>query len=1027
MKSRQGCFERGFAALVVAGIVIFLMLAGPLTAYAGSGVEMREAVAFENDEKVFAKTESGIGNSKLENDGAEAGRREIGGTDSVTSETDGTENGGGGPETEDFESGDVTEGGAGDGTIADDASGDDAANDGTLNDGATDDDDPGKAPEADTEANPEADPDTDAASDPAETEADMLQDSFGALDEPTEVLAGDDIFSSAGFIGDQGMYRISCAGNQQYVVALANGQPTLGKSPIIEKWSGKDAQCWIIRRAQGNYVYIKSALNDYASGSIRPTISNESDKVLVLKEGWYRTTTYEQQLFLPVINDDGSVTFLHKKTGYVLDVTGGTIANGTVLQLHKSNGTAAQKFFLTSLKQSDINAREADRVSAEPLNKSRLSILNLNSSALAQNTMATARSLTNVRTGSGVTLTAEIGFANKSNWSLSAEGTLLPAYRAVMSAASQGSEDEFVEVTYPLAGTYLDGYRVRRVGARVRFDNIRPANSLTQAYDHTAAPAADGKKYLVISTNMFGGYWYNNIEMMDVTVSFFYADTGENFVPQEAYLTFNSLNNNKNPENTGYGVDIAIPSHDGYGEFAGVKDKAVTGYVSGVRGNAASSDDEAVTNIVSLDLNVRAPYAPDSEDYGWQPVFIGQARYYPGSSEQKQATWTDALGGTNFTRNSVSLPLENESPATTYVIGSLKGEAWNSFSSVPIYAAVEPPVKSIIGAGGTDASFDSNTAHIAPDDGTVTFQIDQTIPRIGVETGEMLEYLILEDYLPEEFEVVSAQVSEPRLWGLAWFENWVRCRYDGAYDDSGTSADGTMPEAYTVHLTITARLVSTEAAGKTLTNQASVRWKMQSHEEEKLPSNEVEVVVGPPKGCISVRKLTSDENGSAKPLSGTVFTLSTSDANGQLWPVKRCRLSNGAYRVVRADAGGQYEADLEDLNKVGILPAEPLADYEVITDGAGYAVFSDLPDGTYLVTEKKAPTADGQVYELLTQPLSIRVSEGRTRTVTVRDSRAVEILNTGGKGQFYWIPALFCLGFAILLRYRRRRSHAKIK
>ena len=643
---------------------------------------------------------------------------------------------------------------------------------------------------------------------------------------------------------DQSMYVLKCAANTDYVLATKNGSIASGTAIVTRKANGNDVQAWIIRKVSGNYVYIKNALNGYATDTQRPTITWTSGTSLSIQAGWYMTETNENQLFLPVLNDDGTYTFIHKNTGLALDVLNGVPGEGTTVQLHKANGTAAQKFYLDNLKTHEIFYTETSQTSSENLGSNTLSILNLNSTSLEQNSLSTAQSLKNISFGNGVTVSATEAFSNKSNWALAADGTsLLPMYKVTMSAQSYGSENEYVEVTYPLAGTYFNGSKTIKVGARVHFSNIRPANSLSQTYDSTSSPTADGNKYLLIGTNLFSGFWYNNIEAMDMKVTFFDASTGENLVLKDAYMTFNSLGNTKNPENQGTGVDIAVSSTDGYGEFVGLKGKKCIGYVSGQLGNGSSGENEAVTNIVSMDLEIWAPYAASNENYGVESVFVGQSRLYPGTSDQKQASWTDSLGGTNFMRESISLPLSTESESTTFIIGSLKGEAWNSFSSVPIYGNVENPIKSITASSGKVAKYDAQAAVVSKDDGKVTFHIEQAVPQIGRETGEALEYLKVVDEIEEGLTIEEAWVEDDLPWNVTIEGQKVTFTYTGDYREIMDDGNGSIADAAEKILgkfNIRAA-VNEKAEGTTMVNLAHTLWKMKSHDENDNPSNEVRV------------------------------------------------------------------------------------------------------------------------------------------------------------------------------------------
>ena len=641
----------------------------------------------------------------------------------------------------------------------------------------------------------------------------------------------------------QGMYAIICAADTSYALGTAGDKTAYGTQIITQKWDKRPTEAWIIRKAQGNYYYIKSGMNHFTSSETTATIGRSSGTDLSLMAGWTSGSSPEEELWQFTFDSEGKCRIRHKVTGQVLDVTGGTPGKNVKLQLHKSNDTAAQRFYIVDLTTHAVAYTVQNRTSADDLGRNTLEIANLNSPSLDQNKMATAQSLINVRAGSGVKVEAVGGFANKCNWALASDGrTLLPAYRATMSAAGFGSEDEFIEVTYPEAGSFYDGVKTVRAGARVRFSQIVPADRLCQKYDWTSAPPADGNKYLTIATNLFGGFWFNNIEKMDVRVTFFDAETGAELPMTDAYLTFNSLSNNMDGEQYTSGHDIAYPASDAYGEFVGIKDRAVTGYVSGTLGSVASAQGEAVTNIVSMDLEIWPPYADERYNAGTQPVFIGQARRYGGGSAYKQAAWTDSLGGTNFTRNSVSLPLDGAS--TTFVMGTMKGEAWMSFSSAPIYASVEPPHKSISDASGPASSFNSESARIPLKGGSATFTVTQKVPQIGFDTAEALETLTVTDEIDPRLVIEEVTVGDGLPWTYSVSGQIVTFTYTGNYRERLDSGSGTVDDGQAVtegRFLIKVRPSDSAASGDVIPNTAVTHWRRTSGGDESAESETVTV------------------------------------------------------------------------------------------------------------------------------------------------------------------------------------------
>lgn len=61
----------------------------------------------------------------------------------------------------------------------------------------------------------------------------------------------------------------------------------------------------------------------------------------------YEENKSDAQLWKQIYNEDGTVTFESKlDSNLVLDLVGGSTANGTNVQVYTKNGTAAQKFHM---------------------------------------------------------------------------------------------------------------------------------------------------------------------------------------------------------------------------------------------------------------------------------------------------------------------------------------------------------------------------------------------------------------------------------------------------------------------------------------------------------------------------------------------------------------------------------------------------------------------------------------------------------------------------------------------------------
>ncbi len=184
-----------------------------------------------------------------------------------------------------------------------------------------------------------------------------------------------------------GTYSIMDEGTEKYLEA-AGGQTAVGTNVDQTAGTGDDAQKWVIRD-KGNGCYaILSAASGYALGSSGSSnielIGSGSDAGIfrfsqvpdeaVLEEGAYTVQSgvgrnyvldvtggsladganihiYQSnhtgaQIFNAVLNDDGSYTFVNEQSGKALDIYCAGTADGTNVQQYTCNQTASQKWFV---------------------------------------------------------------------------------------------------------------------------------------------------------------------------------------------------------------------------------------------------------------------------------------------------------------------------------------------------------------------------------------------------------------------------------------------------------------------------------------------------------------------------------------------------------------------------------------------------------------------------------------------------------------------------------------------------------
>lgn len=124
------------------------------------------------------------------------------------------------------------------------------------------------------------------------------------------------------------------------VLDVAGGKSSCGTNVQLYGSNGTFAQLFYFEYRDGYYV-IRCGKNDMAldvaGGGVVPGTNVQI---------WTAVTGEANQLFAAQDNGDGSFTFINKATGLALDIVGGSDSNGTNLDAYLPNGTVAQKFSL---------------------------------------------------------------------------------------------------------------------------------------------------------------------------------------------------------------------------------------------------------------------------------------------------------------------------------------------------------------------------------------------------------------------------------------------------------------------------------------------------------------------------------------------------------------------------------------------------------------------------------------------------------------------------------------------------------
>ena len=105
------------------------------------------------------------------------------------------------------------------------------------------------------------------------------------------------------------------------------------------------------KKQTNNKIHIRSVLGNKNLDINENKIKNGTAIILYTHHGG------ENQIFNPVYNSDGTVTFKNKD--YAIDVKNGEAKDEGVIQLWECNGTAAQKFYLLKTGLGDITIHSA--------------------------------------------------------------------------------------------------------------------------------------------------------------------------------------------------------------------------------------------------------------------------------------------------------------------------------------------------------------------------------------------------------------------------------------------------------------------------------------------------------------------------------------------------------------------------------------------------------------------------------------------------------------------------------------------
>ena len=139
-------------------------------------------------------------------------------------------------------------------------------------------------------------------------------------------------------------YVISNYVNPNYVLDIKDGSKANRGNLQIYKSNNTNAQKWQLKKDSVGYITFINVGSNKALDVAKASATNDSNI-------WQHdfNDSYAQK-WIAKENSDGSLTFVSAlDSNYVLDIHLGFIQNQSNIQLHKSNGTNAQKFKLTKI------------------------------------------------------------------------------------------------------------------------------------------------------------------------------------------------------------------------------------------------------------------------------------------------------------------------------------------------------------------------------------------------------------------------------------------------------------------------------------------------------------------------------------------------------------------------------------------------------------------------------------------------------------------------------------------------------
>lgn len=140
----------------------------------------------------------------------------------------------------------------------------------------------------------------------------------------------------------EGVYTIKSKKDTSYVLDVASGSTKNGANVQLYKSNNTGAQKYYLHKGADGWYTIgivgSSAVLDAKNGSYLPGTNVQQ----------FKPNGSQAQQWAIRKNTDGSYSFVNRKNGLTLDVANGTMKNGTNVRLWHNNGSQAESFTLTS-------------------------------------------------------------------------------------------------------------------------------------------------------------------------------------------------------------------------------------------------------------------------------------------------------------------------------------------------------------------------------------------------------------------------------------------------------------------------------------------------------------------------------------------------------------------------------------------------------------------------------------------------------------------------------------------------------